>query len=95
MNIFQHGARNRAIAPDEQIQPAQLKPPKLRGSLARMVEREHDARTRRVRERFDAFFVRGRFSEFIAVYRLYRKAAHGRMYSARIAYGCAFKNLPF
>lgn len=35
-----------------------------------------------------------RIAEFIAVYRQYRK--HNRaLYAARIAYGCAFKGLPF
>lgn len=32
--------------------------------------------------------------EFVQVYRLYR-IANTRRYSARIAYGCAFKGLPF
>lgn len=32
--------------------------------------------------------------EFLAVYRLYRKA-HGPVYSARIAYGCVYQGLPF
>ena len=32
--------------------------------------------------------------QFLAVYRLYR-AHHSRAYSMRIAYGCAFRNLPF
>jgi hypothetical protein len=31
---------------------------------------------------------------FISIYRLYRKS-HGVIYSARIAYGCAFRGLPF
>lgn len=31
---------------------------------------------------------------FIAIYRQYR-AAHSPIYAARIAYGCAFRNLPF
>lgn len=35
-----------------------------------------------------------RIREFIAIYRLY--AAHNpRRYALRIAYGCAFKGLPF
>jgi len=35
-----------------------------------------------------------RIKEFIAVYRLY--ARHNpRIYAARIAYGCAFRGLPF
>lgn len=33
--------------------------------------------------------------DFIATYRLYRRAGHGRRYSLRIAYGCVFKQLPF
>ena len=33
-------------------------------------------------------------ADFIAVYRLYRQA-HPRAYAARIAYGIAFKELPF
>lgn len=33
-------------------------------------------------------------ADFIAVYRLYRRA-HPRAYAARIAYGIAFKELPF
>ena len=32
--------------------------------------------------------------EFIDVYRLYRRV-HGRRYSFRIAWGCAFRGLPF
>ena len=32
--------------------------------------------------------------EFVQVYRLYR-IVHPRRYAARIAYGCAFKGLPF
>ena len=32
--------------------------------------------------------------DFLSIYRQYRKA-HGMIYSARIAYGCAFKGLPF
>ena len=32
--------------------------------------------------------------EFMDVYRLYR-AYHGRIYSARIAWGCAFQGKPF
>jgi hypothetical protein len=35
-----------------------------------------------------------RISEFFALYRLYR-AVHPRMYAARIAYGIAFRGLPF
>lgn len=31
---------------------------------------------------------------FIAVYRLYRRH-HSHAYALRIAYGCAFKELPF
>ena len=33
-------------------------------------------------------------SEFITVYLLYRKR-HSRLYALRIAYGIAFKGLPF
>ena len=33
-------------------------------------------------------------SDFLAVYRLYRRA-HSPIYSARIAYGIVFKALPF
>lgn len=40
----------------------------------------------------DAFMLR--CGEFWRVYRLYR-SAHGRAYAARIAYGCAFRGLPF
>ena len=36
-----------------------------------------------------------RLRDFLSVYRLYRKAAHSRRYCLRVAYGCAFKNLPF
>lgn len=36
-----------------------------------------------------------RCREFIAVYRLYRRGTHTRRYAATIAYGCAFKRLPF
>lgn len=32
---------------------------------------------------------------FIDVYRLYRNGGNGRLYSARIAYGCAVQGLPF
>ena len=32
--------------------------------------------------------------DFIALFRLYRRA-HGTRYAARIAYGCAFRGLPF
>lgn len=32
--------------------------------------------------------------DFIAIYRLYRKA-HSPIYSARIAYGIVFQGLPF
>lgn len=35
-----------------------------------------------------------RLREFIQLYRLYRRR-HGRRYSLRIAYGCAFRQLPF
>jgi hypothetical protein len=35
-----------------------------------------------------------RLVEFAQTYRLYRKQ-HGRRYSARIAYGIAFRGLPF
>ena len=35
-----------------------------------------------------------RLREFIAVFRQYRRA-HSAIYAARIAYGCAFRNLPF
>lgn len=33
--------------------------------------------------------------EFLELYRLYRRGGNTRRYSARIAYGCAFRNLPF
>jgi hypothetical protein len=33
--------------------------------------------------------------EFIHTYRQFRRAAHSRRYAFRIAYGCAFQNLPF
>lgn len=33
-------------------------------------------------------------AEFMRIYRQYRKH-HGRAYSARIAFGCAFRGLPF
>ena len=33
--------------------------------------------------------------EFWQMYRLYRKASHGRVYSARIAYGIAFNGSAF
>lgn len=33
-------------------------------------------------------------SQFLTIYRLYRKV-HGPIYSARIAYGCAFQGKPF
>jgi len=36
-----------------------------------------------------------RITEFLRIYRQYRRASHGPMYSARIAYWCAFKALPF
>ncbi len=36
-----------------------------------------------------------RLVELRQVYRLYRRAAHSPMYCARIAWGIAFKNLPF
>lgn len=36
----------------------------------------------------------GRIQDFLSVYRLYR-AMHPRRYAARIAYGIAFKRLPF
>lgn len=32
--------------------------------------------------------------QFINIYRIYRKA-HGPVYAARIAYGCAVKGYPF
>jgi hypothetical protein len=32
---------------------------------------------------------------FWATFRLYRNAGHSRRYSARIAYGCAFRGLHF
>jgi hypothetical protein len=35
-----------------------------------------------------------RLRDFLAVYRLYRQA-HSMSYSARIAYGCVFRQLPF
>ena len=35
-----------------------------------------------------------RLAEFLALYRAYRKF-HPRRYALRIAYGIAFKNLPF
>ena len=35
-----------------------------------------------------------KLQEFWQIYRLYRRA-HGVSYSARIAYGCAFRGLPF
>lgn len=36
-----------------------------------------------------------RLYEMFSTYRLYRSAGHGIIYSARIAYGCAFHQLPF
>lgn len=36
----------------------------------------------------------GRFGEFVAIYRAYREH-HGRLYSARIAYGIIYSALPF
>lgn len=36
-----------------------------------------------------------RLVEFGQVYRLYRKAAHSRSYCTRIAWGVAFRGLPF
>ena len=36
-----------------------------------------------------------KLKDFIAVYRLYRRSAHTPVYSARIAFGMAFLNLPF
>ena len=33
--------------------------------------------------------------DFIELYRLYRRGGNTRRYSMRIAYGCAFRNLPF
>lgn len=35
-----------------------------------------------------------RIAEFLNVYRLYR-LSHSPIYAARIAYGCAFRGLPF
>ena len=35
-----------------------------------------------------------KLNEFVSTYKLYR-LAHSRLYAARIAYGCAFKGLPF
>lgn len=35
-----------------------------------------------------------RLQEFIAIFNLYRRA-HSWVYAARIAYGVAFKSLPF
>ena len=37
----------------------------------------------------------GRFAHFRSTFRLYRKGGHSIIYSARIAWGCAFKGLPF
>jgi hypothetical protein len=36
-----------------------------------------------------------KLASFVATFRLYRNAGHSRRYSARIAYGCAFRSLPF
>ncbi len=36
-----------------------------------------------------------KLQEFVGVYRLYRLGGNTRRYSLRIAYGCAFKHLPF
>lgn len=36
-----------------------------------------------------------RLRDFLSVYRLYRKAAHSRRYCLQIAFGCAFRKLPF
>lgn len=33
--------------------------------------------------------------EFVRTYRLYRRGGQTRRYSFHIAYGCAFKGLPF
>lgn len=33
--------------------------------------------------------------DFCGIYQMYRHAQHGRRYSARIAFGCVFRNLPF
>ena len=35
-----------------------------------------------------------RLRDFLSLYRIYR-AHHSRAYAMRIAYGCAFKGLPF
>ena len=35
-----------------------------------------------------------RLAEFAAVYRLYR-VSHPPLYAARIAFGCAFRGIPF
>lgn len=35
-----------------------------------------------------------KLNEFVSTYKLYR-IGHGRAYAAKIAYGCAFKGLPF
>ncbi len=51
-----------------------------------------------VRLRFKHSAIGGfwrRLVEFRQVYRLYRRAAHSPMYCARIAFGIAFKGLPF
>ena len=37
----------------------------------------------------------GRFAHFASTYRLYRRGGHSIIYAARIAWGCAFKGLPF
>ena len=47
----------------------------------------------RVLRRADAWLLK--WAEFRCIYRQYRDAAHGRIYSARIAHGLAFRGLPF
>ena len=36
-----------------------------------------------------------KLAEFMSLYALYRSGGHTVIYSARIAFGCAFKGLPF
>lgn len=74
-------------------------------AVCRADERHLDAATERVRERWSAHFEAAplpecsplrssRLREFIDIYRAYR-LCHSRLYAAKIAFGCAFRGLPF
>ena len=72
------------------LHPSILRPSRARCPLVALLDRMHELRTREVRAMhhaaIEARWIRhSKVREFWQMYRLYRRAAHGRIYSAQMA----------